>query len=234
MKKAVILAAGKGTRMISITNGMSKEMLILNNKPILEYSINEAFTAGCTDLCIVINEEKKDILNYIEKRKKEGANIKIILREPNGIMDAIYATKDFVGNNSFCLILPDMISLKKQSIIKDLIAPYEKYKKSIIGIIKPEENFGEGYYADVEKINENLFSVKNITLQKTDYRFFGRYVFSPDIFGLIEKNIYNKSESILLDYLIKKDRLNAYLIKDEVFDTGIPEGYLKALNKSLI
>ncbi len=227
IRKAVILAAGKGTRMREVTNGSSKEMLRINNIPIIEYSISEALEAGCEEILIVISENKKDLRDYIRLRKEQGLPIRTLSREPKGIMDAIYSVKEFSDNEPFALILPDMINIAKKNATLILIETYKKFNKCVIALIIDDDKFGKGYYAGTSIIEKEIYKIFNITTEKNKFRFFGRYVFSPIIFEILKNLPHEESEVSLLRELIKEENLYGALLDGLFFDTGITEGYQK-------
>ncbi len=232
IKKAVVLAAGKGTRMLSITGEKSKEMLLLNNKPIILYSIEEAFKADCEEICIVLNKEKRDLLDYLHVLIKSDPRVKIIFREPAGMMDALYSVKDFVNNDAFFVILPDMLYIDEINATERVKEAYNKFNHCIIGLTRATGELGKGSFAKVTRVDNNIYQVQGITEFSGDVRFFGRYIFTPEIFHYLEKLPHEESEKDLLLEIIKNDKLYGVLFEKNVFDTGIPKGYISA-KKSL-
>jgi len=229
MVKAVILAAGKGTRMLDITKGYSKEMLLLNNKPIIDYSIEEALKEGCSEICVVTNKSKKDLNQYLEGMKNKGLPVRVLFREPNGIMDAINSTKEFVKNDNFILMLPDTICLSNPSPTRLLINEFSKRGKPAICLMRNEPWFGKGFFVDIKRGKGSLFKIKGFTRGEiSDLKVFGRYILTPRIFSYISQDNLEESEVGLLNKLIEVDGLYGVLLESCVFDTGVPEGYVRA------
>jgi UTP-glucose-1-phosphate uridylyltransferase len=232
IRKALILAAGKGTRMSSVTNDNSKEMIKVNNRPLIDYSIEEASEAGCADICVVVNSSKKDLIEHLNKEKERGANITLIFREPNGIIDAIMSAENFLNGEPFALFLPDMLSLKKPGAIQKLLGVFDSFGKPVIGLVKETEQIGRGAYAKARKLGENnkdIFIVEGISFSCPDkIRFFGRYVLPSKTFEYL-RNLENaESEAGLLEIFIAREKLYGVLLEDGVFDAGNPEGYSSA------
>ncbi len=229
IKRAVILAAGKGTRMQAVARGVSKEMLLLHNKPIIFYSIKEALEAGCTEICIVLNRAKKDLLDYLTEQQMQGIPITFVFREPQGIIDALSATKDFVKYDNFSVILPDMLHFGEQNATRHVCKTCEDFNKHVIALIPEQKKFGTGEYAAVQKINKEVFLVNDITNNpKDNLRFFGRYAFLNSVFSDLERCPHEESEIALLRTFIKQNMLYGCLLDGKMFDAGIPEGYQEA------
>ncbi len=108
--KAVLLAAGKGTRLHPITKNMSKQMIKISGKPILEYIINDLVSNGFNEICIIIGKNEQQIKNYFSNGKRFGAKIVYkVQKKPLGSADATRHAKEFVGNDKFLLYLSDTI-----------------------------------------------------------------------------------------------------------------------------
>ncbi len=229
IKKAVILAAGKGTRMNAITRGASKEMLMLKNKPVIAYTIHEALTSGCTQIAVVLNKSKDDLYQYIVKEQERGLPISFIFREPCGIMDAINAAEDFANKEQFAVLLPDMLHFGEIPAIKATILASEQLQSNIIALVEEKPYFGAGAYAKTEQVGTDTFIIKDILVSsKSNLRFFGRYVFMSKIFDYLHSIPCEESEAVLLNALILDGALHGFLLKGTIFDVGIPEGYLAA------
>lgn len=227
INKAIILAAGKGTRMVQETNGSSKEMLCINNEPIISLAIKEILDAGCKEIGVVINKEKKDILNYLTKEKEKGLPITIIYQEPTGLMDAIKSTKNFIGNNVFAVVLPDMYASKVNPLVI-LFEAYKKYKVPFVSLYKVYPNMdASGCYAETENLNKEIYIIKKIIANPNPKKphFFGRYIFKPTFFKDIENIPHSENEVPILDYFIKNTQLYALLFDEYIYHTGTPKGY---------
>ncbi|MBM3253121.1 MAG: UTP--glucose-1-phosphate uridylyltransferase, partial [Candidatus Omnitrophica bacterium] len=132
IKKAVIPAAGKGKRLLPASAFLPKELMLVGQKPLIQYVIEEAIESGVCEIIIVINKEKEIIKKFILERIKisslnlgricKNVNFRFVYQEePNGLMDAVYLTKNFLKNEPFALMLPDNIFFSKSPAIGRLI-----------------------------------------------------------------------------------------------------------------
>ena len=157
--KAVIPAAGLGTRMLPIAKSVPKEMLPIVDKPAIQYLIEEASNSGITDILIVTGRDKHSIENHFDfspeymsalQQKQDGeillaeltritnlANIHYIRqKEPKGLGHAVLCAKSFVGDEHFMVLYGDDIIIGEQPASKQLIDTYEKYNVSVAGVKK--------------------------------------------------------------------------------------------------
>ncbi|MDI6452216.1 UTP--glucose-1-phosphate uridylyltransferase GalU [Peloplasma aerotolerans] len=159
IKKAVIPAAGYGTRFLPITKSLPKELLPIIDHPTIEYIVNEAIESGITDILLIVSSNKNAIIDYFDynleletillsKNKHEeygiirniavGANIHYIRqREQLGLGHAVLQAEAFIGNDPFAVLLgDDMYVGKPEPAIKQLIDVYEKVQSSVLGTIE--------------------------------------------------------------------------------------------------
>ena len=210
--KAVIPAAGFGTRFLPLTKAQPKEMLPVVNKPVIQWVVEEAVDAGITDIAIITGKHKQAIENHfrpspaledaLEKAGKlkgleeirkvnEIANIEFIVqKEQKGLGHAILCAEEFVGNSSFAVLLGDTICAGEPNCTKGLVDIFEQRKSSIFAVekIKPEETKRYGVVSGKE-ISEGLMLVDKL-VEKPEPEaspsllgILGRYVFTPDIFS---------------------------------------------------
>lgn len=159
VRKAVIPAAGFGTRFLPITKGVEKPMLPIVDRPTIEYIVREAMDSGITDFCFVISEGRESIANYFQHRvdleeflKSKGKtqelemiselpdkiNVSCVYqREQLGLGHAVLCAKDFVKDEPFALLLGDDVYVgNKMPATAQLIAAYDKTKSSILGTLE--------------------------------------------------------------------------------------------------
>src|SRR5690625_4809714 len=156
VKKAIIPAAGLGTRFLPATKAMPKEMLQIVDKPTIEYIVEEAIDSGIEDIIIVtgkgkrsiedhfdysfelenhlINKRKFDLLNKVRKSSTMVDIHYIRQKEPKGLGHAIWCARKFIGEEPFAVLLGDDIVRAKTPSLKQMINMYEQYKASIIGV----------------------------------------------------------------------------------------------------
>ncbi len=161
IKKAVIPAAGYGTRFLPITKALPKELLPIIDHPTIEYIVNEAIESGITDILLIVSSNKNAIIDYFDynleletillsKNKYEeygmirniakGANIHYIRqREQLGLGHAVLQAEAFVGNEPFAVLLgDDMYVGKPEPAMKQLMDAYEKVQATVLGTIEVE------------------------------------------------------------------------------------------------
>ena len=214
--KAVIPAAGFGTRFLPLTKAQPKEMLPVVNKPAIQWVIEEAVDAGITDIAIITGKHKQAIENHfrpmeklesalekagktneLEKIRKvnEIANLEFIIQEkPKGLGHAILCAEDFVGNNPFAVLLGDTICTGDPNCTKGLVDIFEERQRSVFAVekIKPEETRRYGIVSGKE-IKDGLMLVDKLVEKPGPENapsllgIQGRYVFTPDLFKYQKK-----------------------------------------------
>ncbi|ECL7895517.1 TPA: UTP--glucose-1-phosphate uridylyltransferase GalU [Listeria innocua] len=215
VKKAVIPAAGLGTRFLPATKAMPKEILPIVDKPTIQYIVEEAVESGIEDILIVTGKGKRAIedhfdsvpeleLNLREKNKlellhliEETTNINLhFIRQskPKGLGDAILQARGFVGNEPFIVMLGDDIVQAKTPCAKQLIQQYEKTHSSIIGVqtVPHEETYRYGIIDPIDEYSKNLYNVNgfvekpNPNEAPSNLAILGRYLLTPQIFDFLE------------------------------------------------
>jgi UTP--glucose-1-phosphate uridylyltransferase len=212
IKKAVIPAAGWGTRFLPITKSQPKEMIPIVDTPVIQYVVEEAVASGITDILIIIGKGKRAIeehfdrspileewllekkqFDLLEQIKKISnlANIHFIWqKEMNGLGDAIRYASDHVGNEPFAVLLGDtLISGEGEPITKQLMAVYERYKSSVVALEEvPMENvhrYGVIKGKVLEKnvlIAEDFIEKPSADEAPSNLAIASRYIFTPEIF----------------------------------------------------
>ncbi|MEI4769573.1 UTP--glucose-1-phosphate uridylyltransferase GalU [Psychrobacillus sp. FJAT-51614] len=216
IKKAVIPAAGFGTRFLPATKALPKEMLPIVDKPNLQYIIEEAIASGIEDIIIVTGRNKKSMEDHFDKSielelllKKTGKlelletveNISNLVdihymrqKEPLGLGHAILCTKKFIGNEPFAVLLPDDIIDAEVPALKQMINKYEQVESSILGVNEvPTEDVNKYGIVDYSEAENDLFSVKRLVEKPSienapsNQAIVGRYILTPGIFDELEK-----------------------------------------------
>lgn len=215
VKKAVIPAAGLGTRFLPATKAMPKEILPIVDKPTIQYIVEEAVESGIEDILIVTGKGKRAIEDHFdsvpelesnlrEKNKlellhliEETTNINLhFIRQskPKGLGDAILQARGFVGNEPFIVMLGDDIVQAKTPCAKQLIQQYEKTHSSIIGVqtVPHEETYRYGIIDPIDEYSKDLYNVNGF-VEKPDpnsapsnLAILGRYLLTPQIFDFLE------------------------------------------------
>lgn len=215
VRKAVIPAAGLGTRMLPATKTVPKEMLPMVDKPVLQYIVEEAVEAGIEDILIVTNRAKSAMDDYFDyypelehrleragkekeleevKKAADLANIFYVRqKETRGLGHAIYRAKRFVGDEPFAVLLGDDIMRARNPVIGQIIAAAEKYDSSAVGVQQvPDEIVSKYGVVKPEALEDHVFAVRDMQEKPTlaekfsNYAILGRYVLRPDIFDILE------------------------------------------------
>ena len=256
--KAVIPAAGLGTRFLPATKAQPKEMLPVYDKPTIQYVIEESVSSGVDDILIVTGKGKRSIEDHFDRSfelehhlKTKGkedflkeieyisdlADIHFIRqKKQKGLGDAIYCAKKHVGDDPFVVMLGDTITKDKVPCTKQLIDIYEKYGKSVIALEEvPDEKVERYGIIGGEEIEPNIYKIDKL-IEKPPLRvapsnlaIMGRYVLTPDIFDHIENVEPGYGGEIqLTDALSKLDEIYGQVFTGESFDIGNRIDWLKS------
>lgn len=217
VRKAVIPAAGLGTRVLPASKAMPKEMLPIVDKPAIQYIVEEAVASGITDILIITNRGKGDIENHFDRApeleerllaagRQEAydqivaltkiANICYIRqKETKGLGHAVSCARSFVNGEPFAVLYGDDVIIGDDPACGQLIRAYEKYGKSAVGIKPvPEDQIFKYSSLKVDHLEDNLYNCTDmIEKPKTKeevlslYSILGRCVLTPDIFDILDK-----------------------------------------------
>lgn len=216
VRKAIIPAAGLGTRFLPATKAMPKEMLPIVDKPTIQYIVEEAIASGIEDIIIVTGKGKRAIEdhfdfapelenNLIEKGKLDllgkvrySTNLADIhyirQKEPRGLGHAVWCARNFIGNEPFAVLLGDDIVQGDIPCLGQLITQYEKTNSSVIGVqtVSDEDTNRYGIIDPASK-NGQLYEVNNFVEKPalgtapSNLAIMGRYVLTPEIFTFLEQ-----------------------------------------------
>jgi len=216
VKKAIIPAAGLGTRFLPATKAMPKEMLPIVDKPTIQYIVEEAIESGIEDIIIVTGKGKRAIedhfdhafeleQNLMEKGKYELlekvkhasnlANIHYIRqKEPKGLGHAVWCARKFIGDEPFAVLLGDDIVQAEKPCLRQLIDEYEKTQASIIGVqpVPESETHRYGIIDPIEQDGRRYQVRKFVEKPKqgtapSNLAIMGRYILNPEIFMFLEE-----------------------------------------------
>jgi UTP--glucose-1-phosphate uridylyltransferase len=241
IKKAIIPAAGLGTRFLPATKAMPKEMLPILDKPTIQYIVEEAARAGIEDIIIVTGKHKRSIEDHFDNQKElemilqdkgktdllekvkystERANIFYVRqKEQKGLGHAIYSARQFIGDEPFAVLLGDDIVESDNPAIKQLIEAYEETGKSVIGVQEVEEDQTHRYgIIDPLEKSGRKYEVKEFVEKPkqgtapSNLAIMGRYVLTADIFDYLKTQSKGAGGEIQLTDAI--ERLNKH---DQVY-----------------
>lgn len=214
IRKAIIPAAGLGTRFLPATKAMPKEMLPIVDKPTIQYIVEEAVASGIEDIIIVTGKGKRAIedhfdnsfeleFNLAEKQKwellesvrksSEMADIHYIRqKEPRGLGHAIWCARKFIGNEPFAVLLGDDIVESEKPCLKQMMEVYEQYKSSIVGVQPvPWEEVSRYGLVDGTELAERVYKANRLVEKPkredapSNLAILGRYILTPRIFDML-------------------------------------------------
>ena len=228
VRKAIIPAAGLGTRLLPNTKSIPKEMLPLVDKPVIQYIVEEAVAAGIEEILIITNRGKSPIEDYfdyapdLEERlvkdgkQSEAETVRAVAdmadvfflrqKETKGLGHAIWRAKTFVGDEPFAILLGDDIMLSEKPVLKQLVEAAEDNSCSAIAVREvPDELIVK--YSSVkleEKLGDRVYRIGDMNEKPTldekfsNYAILGRYVLTPGIFDILAHTAPGRNNEIQL------------------------------------
>lgn len=255
--KAVIPAAGFGTRFLPATKSQPKEMLPVYDKPTIQYVVEEAVASGIDDILIVTGRNKRSIEDHFDKSyelkytlQKAGKDLRlkeirkvtnladicyVRQKEQKGLGDAIKCAQKHIGDEPFAVLLGDSITKGPQPCAKQLIDVYNKYGKSTISLESVPKDKVERYgiikgnevESRIYKINQ-LVEKPLVEHAPSNLAIMGRYVLTPDIFDKIDETEPGVGGEIqLTDALSKLDAIYGVQFEGRTYDIGNRLEWLK-------
>lgn len=234
VRKAVIPAAGLGTRFLPATKAMPKEMLPIVDTPTIQYIIQEAIDSGIEEILIITGKSKRAIEDHfdvnveleLELKKKANEELLKIVRditdlvdihyirqkEAKGLGHAIYCAKTFVGNEPFAVMLGDDVVYNEETpCLKQMIDVYDEYKTSVLGVqtVKDKDVCKYGI-VDGKQVSDRVYTVKNLVEKPaveeapSNVAILGRYIIKPGIFDILAETKPGKGGEIQLTDALKE------------------------------
>jgi len=227
VRKAVITAAGWGTRFLPITKAQPKEILPLVTKPLIQYSVEEAIDSGIEQIIVITALGKRAIEDYFDRsfelehflERKGETNLLKEVRELSSLADiryirqkeqlglghAILTAKDIVGKEPFAVLLPDDIIDSKVPVLKQMIEVYQQYQTSVIAVerIASQDTVRYGII-EPEKVSSHIYQVLGLiekpepTQAPSNLGVVGKYILTPQIFDALEVTPPGKNQEIQL------------------------------------
>jgi len=216
VRKAVIPAAGLGTRMLPATKTVPKEMLPIVDKPAIQYIIEEAVASGIEDILVVTNRAKSAVDDYFDyvpeleevlSRSGKSAELSTVRysadianifyvrqKETKGLGHAVWRAKRFVGDEPFAVLLGDDIMMGEKPVTRQLIDAAEKYGAAALGVQRVMPQVISNYSSvRVTELEDRIYKVSDMNEKPkpeeafSEFAILGRYVLTPNIFDLLEK-----------------------------------------------
>lgn len=232
VRKAIIPAAGLGTRFLPATKAMPKEMLPIVDKPTIQYIVEEAIESGIEDIIIVTGKGKRAIEdhfdhsfeleeNLLAKEKfellakvQESSKINIHYirqKEPKGLGHAVWCARKFIGSEPFAVLLGDDIVQADKPCLRQLMDEYDKTKASVIGVQTVPENETHRYgIIDPLEQQDRRYQVRTFVEKPaqgtapSNLAIMGRYILTPEIFALLEEQHIGAGGEIQLTDAIQR------------------------------
>lgn len=217
VRKAIIPAAGLGTRFLPATKALPKEMLPIVDKPTIQFIIEECIASGIEEILVVTGKNKKCIEDHFDRNvelevelEKKGKTDLLNLvhditdmvdihyirqKNPKGLGHAISVARTFVGNEPFAVLLgDDIVYNEEKPCLKQMIDAYDKYKGSILGVQEVDPSVVHKYgIVDGMQINDRVYLIKDLVEKPsrdeapTNIAILGRYIINPRIFDILER-----------------------------------------------
>ena len=233
VRKAIIPAAGLGTRFLPATKAQPKEMLPIVDKPTIQYIIEEAVASGIEDIIVVTGRNKRSIEDHFDRSIElelelertgktdmlqmvrdisEMANLHYIRqKEPRGLGHAILAASHFIGDEPFAVLLGDDVVVSKKPCLKQMLDVYAEYQTSILGVqTVPHEAVSKYGIVDGHRVDDRIYKVDDMVEKPdvndapTDVAVLGRYIITPEIFPLLETQDAGKGGEIQLTDALRR------------------------------
>ena len=233
LRKAVIPAAGLGTRFFPATKAQPKEMLPIVDKPTIQYIIEEAASAGVEDIIIITGRGKRSIEDHFDRSielemelEKDGksdwlemvksiseiANIHFIRQKQTlGLGHAVLTASHFIGDEPFAVLLGDDVIVSKKPVLQQMLGVFNEYQTSVIGGQEVSlEAIGKYSSLDGKQIEDGIYKVRNIIEKPKPEEVFsnvailGRYILTPKIFSYLETQTPGVGGEIQLTDALKR------------------------------
>ncbi len=217
VRKAIIPAAGMGTRVLPASKAVPKEMLNIVDKPAIQYIVEEAFASGIEEVLIITNRNKGAIEDHfdhsfeLEAKLSESEGKQSILddvlacsnfgniyflrqKKTKGLGHAVLCAKNFIGNEPFAVLYGDDVIISEKPVTKQLCDAYEKYGKGIVGVKEvSDENITKYCSLKTEHLENNCYNCMDMIEKPKpeeimgNFSILGRTVLPPEIFDILEK-----------------------------------------------
>ncbi|KRL56533.1 MAG: UTP--glucose-1-phosphate uridylyltransferase GalU [Furfurilactobacillus sp.] len=227
VRKAIIPAAGYGTRFLPETKAIAKEMLPIVDKPTIQFIVEEAHKAGIEEICVVTGRGKRSIEDHFDSAPELEADLAskgkdamlhavqssndsnlYFIRQSHmrGLGDAVLTAKDFIGDEPFVVLLGDDLMEDKVTLTKQLINRYEETGDSTLAVMRVphEETNKYGVINPAKEVSDGLYQVKSFVEKPkpedapSDLAIIGRYLLTPEIFEALEQTPYGKGDELQL------------------------------------
>lgn len=251
LRKALIPAAGRGTRMRPVTLAVPKELLPVGSKPAIQHVVEEAVAAGIEELGVVIGPGKELVRSYLETARDRGLLPGVELEflwqgEPTGLADAIWLGRRFTGEEPFALLLPDNVLLSPDYRLALLTDLFARSGRDVVGLLALDSSqsgrFGDSGRFEGRRLEPGVFEIGRLQDKRagrlriapgeTVIRTCGRYVCRPGLMRRIEElrgaAAGELDEVPAYQQIAREGGLLGRELPPPLFDVGHPSGFLAA------
>jgi UTP--glucose-1-phosphate uridylyltransferase len=253
VRKAVIPAAGLGTRFLPATKAQPKEMLPIVDKPAIQYAVEEAVRAGIDDILIITGRNKRAIEDHFDRAVEleieleakgkhdalkqvrditDMANLHFVRQgEPKGLGHAVSIAQHHVGDNPFVVMLPDELMHERTPVLQEMLDVYDRVERPVIALMDVGEEIGSYGCAGVEPGEGGLLRISALVEKPkpadapSNLAVIGRYVLTPEVFDAIGRLTPGAGGELQLTDAI------AMLIEGGVYGIAFSEGRFDTGNK---
>lgn len=251
--KAVIPAAGRGTRLLPLTRVLPKEMLPLGARPMIDHCILEALASGIRELCVVVNPTNQITRRHVEALVEEQRHLfsgclltTVDQPEPLGLADAIYRAKDFVRGQPFAVLLPDNILIGERPAMGQLMAAFQEHHRDMVGMIRVTRTKAWTFsHCGLISCRRTRRGIRRLTglspklpgpldlgNRRQALKGFPRYIYHPHVFEYIDGTRGMSDGELddvpVLQAMIGDGALFGTLLNGTGFDAGNLDGYWAA------
>lgn len=241
VRKAVIPAAGFGTRFLPVTKSQPKEMLPILDTPVIQYVVEEAVASGITDIIMVIAKGKRAIEEHFDRNRElenelTGAGKTDVLqrirrisdmadihfvwqKDMNGLGDAVYQARHHVGNEPFAVLLGDTATDGPEPVTRQLMNVYDRYQAAVVALeAVPPEKVSRYGIADGRRMDDGILQVDRLVEKPaldaapSNLAIASRYILTPHIFDCLTRTPRGRNHEIQLT-----DAMNLYLTSNAMY-----------------
>ncbi len=227
IRKAVVLAAGYGTRLLPATKAQPKEALPLVDKPIIQYTVEEAAASGLEQVIIVTSSGKRAVEDHFDRsleleqalREKEDLErleeiqrisdladiVYVRQKQQRGVGHAVLTARDIVGQEPFVLFFPDDVIISETPVARQMMGVFEEYGASVLAVEQVPPTEIESYgVVEPEPVTDNVVRVRSLVEKPaphdapSDLGIVGRYVLTPEIFTFLARTQPGRGQEIQL------------------------------------
>ena len=245
VRRAVIPAAGLGTRFLPATKATPKEMLPIVDKPTIQYIIEEALASGIEDIIIISGKSKRAIEDHFDRNMELEMSLEASgkfeqLEMVRRISEIILCARRFIGDEPFAVLLGDDVVDSEKPALKQLIDVYDRRGFSVLGVqeVAPEKVSSYGIIDGVPTEEARTYTVKDMVEKPAQEEapsrlaVLGRYIITPEIFDILENTPPGRGNEIQLTdalrVLAKQQPMYAYNFEGRRYDVGDKQGFIEA------